>query len=114
MSLRTHFKNEKPLNKLADDFDWWMKNTRGHNSSDAEELLDWLYMNKGSEHIKDYNHFCVLAKEIAKKGYKTDTVIPEANFNKSIDKAKQREIDRKLYEELKYEDIANPNPRRNF
>lgn len=97
--LRKESEDKKSLAELVNYFDWWMKNTTGHPSSDSEELLRWLYLEGAAKYINDYAHFCELAKELATtKKYKTaDPVIPESDYNNAVKKAKELEKEHASY-----------------
>lgn len=78
--------------ELADGFDWWMKNTRPHADSHDKELLQWLYCNHYPlENIENYEEFCEVAKAVAAKGYKTESLIPRSEYDRTVEIGKQEE-----------------------
>jgi hypothetical protein len=94
MFLRQENSNTvKSIKELANAFDDWMRRYDHPKRSDAEHLLAWLYNERSkAKDVKDYKQFCELAKEIAVKGYKTDSLIPESDFNRAKEKAKTNEM----------------------
>lgn len=56
--------------ELATRFDIWMKKYNGHDGTQNEELVDWLYCDSGAQFIKDYAHFCELASLLQQRDYK--------------------------------------------
>ena len=101
------------IETLTGRFDHWMKNKssilfmrrhnferhtnffittpKRHNSSDIEELLDWLRCDYSPtrDYLKNYDQFCQLAKAITEKGYNIDAIIPEEDFNQAIESVTQ-------------------------
>lgn len=75
---------------LASRFDHWMKVfNHPDNRSHAQELLCWLYEDEGYEYIRDYQHFCQMAKKLSEMGYEILQIPSNKEFSDSYQKAKE-------------------------
>lgn len=82
----------KPINELVNQFDYWMKNYN-HNKklTHNEELINWLTADNGGKYVKTYKHFCELAEKLNNKGYLTSVPPTESEFNKAMKKYDKKE-----------------------
>lgn len=77
-------RNEKANSELVERFEIYTKSRATETRTNLHFLLMWLG-HDGFKDIKNYEHFCELAKMIAAKGYNTNFTIPEYLYNKVIE-----------------------------
>lgn len=98
---------EKPVSKLADKFDSWMThynhNGSGHNEDNNKALVDWLTNDSGAVYVRDYEHFCELAKLVHAKGYATNPPPSESDFNKGVAKYQSYKSQKDMWRPTMYQ-----------
>lgn len=92
---KSAMKNEKEekfsSTQLAEKYDYWMKNYNDPVRTNNQALVGWLYADSGARYVKNYNQFCEVAAELAKKGYKTNPPPTEDEFRTGIAEYQKQE-----------------------
>ena len=88
------YPQEKPMNELVEQFDYWMKNYNHPQLPDTQHLVGWLYHDSGAKHVKSYAQFCDLAALVHQKGYATNPPPAESEFIKGVEEYSKREKQR--------------------
>jgi len=82
---------ESRLDEASRKFDYWMKNYTHHGEkTHAEELLDWIFCDSGSELISNFDEFIALAGKLDGNGYEIKSMPTRDQFDKAMEIFVQR------------------------